>query len=110
MGRQSADLGRSSRESVSILTPVFPQDYCGSNPGTFRILVGNEGCGYPSLKCRRRVTILVEGGEIELFDGEVSVGLSLHPHAPPLADEEHMPSVRPERVWMERRAASGEMR
>ncbi|XP_029060196.1 von Willebrand factor isoform X1 [Monodon monoceros] len=56
---------------------VLAQDYCGSNPGTFRILVGNEGCGYPSLKCRRRVTILVEGGEIELFDGEVSVKRSM---------------------------------
>lgn len=52
----------------------FPQDHCGSNPGTFRVLVGNEGCSVPSLKCRKRITILVEGGEIELFDGEVSMG------------------------------------
>lgn len=34
--------------------------------------MANEECGYPSVKCKRRVTILVEGGEIELFDGEVS--------------------------------------
>ncbi|XP_073079394.1 von Willebrand factor isoform X1 [Manis javanica] len=52
---------------------VLVQDYCGGNPGTFRILVGNEGCSYPSVKCKKRVTILVEGGEIELFDGEVNV-------------------------------------
>ncbi|NP_001316017.1 von Willebrand factor precursor [Oryctolagus cuniculus] len=52
---------------------VLAQDYCGGNTGTFRILVRNEGCGYPSVTCRKRVTILVEGGEIELFDGEVIV-------------------------------------
>ncbi|KAM9071499.1 von Willebrand factor isoform 1-T6 [Megaptera novaeangliae] len=56
---------------------VLAQDYCDSNPGTFRILVGNEGCSYPSLKCRKRITILVDGGEIELFDGEVSVKRSM---------------------------------
>nr|XP_031300131.1 von Willebrand factor [Camelus dromedarius]XP_031300132.1 von Willebrand factor [Camelus dromedarius] len=65
---------------------VLVQDHCGSNPGTFRILVGNEGCGYPSLKCRKRVTILVEGGEIELFDGEVSVKR-------PMKDETHFEVV-----------------
>ncbi|XP_057558106.1 von Willebrand factor isoform X2 [Hippopotamus amphibius kiboko] len=65
---------------------VLVQDYCGSNPGTFRILVGNEGCNYPSLKCRKRVTILVEGGEIELFDGEVSV-------KSPMKDETHFEVV-----------------
>lgn len=63
-------------------THSFPQDHCGSNPGTFRVLVGNEGCSVPSLKCRKRITILVEGGEIELFDGEVSVGRSPHPQSP----------------------------
>ena len=57
-------------------THPFPQDHCGSNPGTFRVLVGTEGCSVPSLKCRKRITILVEGGEIELVDGEVSVGWS----------------------------------
>ncbi|XP_060046210.1 von Willebrand factor [Erinaceus europaeus] len=61
---------------------VLVQDYCGGNPGTFRILVGNEGCGYPSVKCKKRVTILVEGGEIELFDGEVTV-------KKPMKDETH---------------------
>lgn len=34
--------------------------------------MANEECGYPSVKCKKRVTVLVEGGEIELFDGEVS--------------------------------------
>ncbi|NP_001268235.1 von Willebrand factor precursor [Dasypus novemcinctus] len=65
---------------------VLAQDYCGSNPGTFRILVGSEGCGYPSAKCRRRVTILVEGGEIELLDGEVNVKR-------PMKDETHFEVV-----------------
>lgn len=37
--------------------------------------MGNEGCSYPSVKCKKRVTILVEGGEIELFDGEVRASL-----------------------------------
>uniref|UniRef100_A0A8C0KRV4 von Willebrand factor n=1 Tax=Canis lupus dingo TaxID=286419 RepID=A0A8C0KRV4_CANLU len=65
---------------------VLVQDYCGSNPGTFRILVGNEGCSYPSVKCKKRVTILVEGGEIELFDGEVNV-------KKPMKDETHFEVV-----------------
>ncbi|OWK03718.1 VWF [Cervus elaphus hippelaphus] len=61
-------------------------DHCGSNPGTFRVLVGNEGCSVPSLKCRKRITILVEGGEIELFDGEVNV-------KKPMKDETHFEVV-----------------
>ncbi|XP_031239331.1 von Willebrand factor isoform X1 [Mastomys coucha] len=65
---------------------VLVQDYCGRNPGTFRILVGNEGCSYPSVKCKKRVTILVEGGEIELFDREVNVKR-------PLRDESHFEVV-----------------
>ncbi|KAG8509132.1 von Willebrand factor, partial [Galemys pyrenaicus] len=65
---------------------VLVQDYCGSNPGTFRVLVGNEGCSYPSVKCKKRVTILVEGGEIELFDGEVNVKR-------PMKDETHFEMV-----------------
>ncbi|XP_033621844.1 von Willebrand factor [Fukomys damarensis] len=62
---------------------VLAQDHCGGNPGTFRILVGNEGCSYPSTECRKRVTVLVEGGEIELLDGEVSV-------KKPMKDETHL--------------------
>ncbi|XP_055965485.1 von Willebrand factor-like, partial [Sorex fumeus] len=65
---------------------VLVQDYCGGNPGTFRILVGNEGCSYPSLKCKKRVTILVDGGEVELLDGEVTVKR-------PLKDETHFDVV-----------------
>ncbi|XP_039730048.1 von Willebrand factor isoform X2 [Pteropus medius] len=65
---------------------VLVQDYCGSNPGTFRILVANEECGYPSVKCKKRVTVLVEGGEIELFDGEVNVKR-------PMKDETHFEVV-----------------
>lgn len=57
--------------------------------------MGNEGCGHPSVICKKRVTILVEGGEIELFDGEVSAGPSLLPQAPSvlLAGEEQGPSL-----------------
>uniref|UniRef100_H0WT68 von Willebrand factor n=1 Tax=Otolemur garnettii TaxID=30611 RepID=H0WT68_OTOGA len=65
---------------------VLAQDYCGSNPGTFRILVANEGCGSPSVKCKKRVTILAEGGEMELFDGEVNV-------KQPMEDETHFEVV-----------------
>ncbi|KAM5263526.1 von Willebrand factor [Ctenodactylus gundi] len=65
---------------------VLAQDYCDGSPGTFRILVGNEGCSYPSVKCKKRVTILVEGGEIELFDGEVNVKR-------PMKDEAHFEVV-----------------
>nr|XP_044995578.1 von Willebrand factor [Jaculus jaculus] len=65
---------------------VLAQDYCVSSSGTFRILVGNVGCSYPSVKCKKRVTILMEGGEIELFDGEVHVKA-------PMRDESHLEVV-----------------
>ncbi|XP_028610247.1 von Willebrand factor [Grammomys surdaster] len=65
---------------------VLVQDYCGGNPGTFQILVENEGCSYPSVKCKKRVTILVGGGEIELLDEEVNVKR-------PLKDESHFEVV-----------------
>lgn len=60
--------------------------------------MGNEGCSYPSVKCKKRVTVLVEGGEIELFDGEVSA------HFPPsLFVPRFIRSVYP--VFMENCAA-----
>ncbi|XP_045151939.1 von Willebrand factor [Echinops telfairi] len=65
---------------------VLLQDQCGGNPGTFQILVRNEGCGYPSAKCKKRVTILMDGGEIELFDEEVIV-------KKPLKDSTHFEVV-----------------
>nr|XP_008512142.1 PREDICTED: von Willebrand factor [Equus przewalskii] len=65
---------------------ILVQDYCGSNSGTFRILVANEGCVYPSVKCKKRVTILVEEGEIELFNGEVNVKR-------PMRDDSHFEVV-----------------
>ncbi|XP_028910294.1 von Willebrand factor isoform X3 [Ornithorhynchus anatinus] len=53
---------------------VLAQDYCGGpDPGTFRILVANDGCGFAASKCNRRVTVLFAGGEIELSNGEVVV-------------------------------------
>ncbi|XP_005378811.1 PREDICTED: von Willebrand factor [Chinchilla lanigera] len=72
---------------------VLAQDHCGGNPGTFRILVGNEGCSYPSTKCKKRVTILVEEGEIELFDGEVNV-------KKPMRDETHFEVVESGRFFI----------
>lgn len=81
---QSSGLVRASGNNGPLVALLFPQDYCGGNPGTFRILVGNEGCSHPSVKCKKHVTILVEGGEIELFDGEVSAASSPPPSCPAL--------------------------
>ncbi|XP_069484436.1 von Willebrand factor [Ambystoma mexicanum] len=52
---------------------VMVQDYCNDVSGTFRILVGNEGCGFSGEKCSKRVTILFENGEIELFNSKVNI-------------------------------------
>ncbi|KAJ1165139.1 hypothetical protein NDU88_005568 [Pleurodeles waltl] len=52
---------------------VMVQDYCNDMSGTFRILVGNEGCGFSGDKCSKRVTILYGNGEIELFNSKVNI-------------------------------------
>ncbi|KAG9491060.1 hypothetical protein GDO78_006427 [Eleutherodactylus coqui] len=45
---------------------VLVQDFCGEEPGTFRILVGNVGCGFTGDRCSKKITILFRNGEIEL--------------------------------------------
>ncbi|XP_043943406.1 von Willebrand factor [Protopterus annectens] len=52
---------------------VLVQDYCRNKEGTFRILVENEGCGYPGEKCVKRILVLYRKGEIELADKKVVV-------------------------------------
>ncbi|XP_063164440.1 von Willebrand factor [Candoia aspera] len=53
---------------------VLVQDYCEEgDAGSFRILVANEGCGFTGETCARRVTVLFDGGEIELHSEEINV-------------------------------------
>ncbi|KAL8194514.1 UNVERIFIED_CONTAM: hypothetical protein K2H54_023389 [Gekko kuhli] len=53
---------------------VLAQDYCeGDGSGTFRILVANEGCSFTGEKCTKRITILFDSGEIELYNGDVNI-------------------------------------
>ncbi|XP_069765096.1 von Willebrand factor [Narcine bancroftii] len=52
---------------------VLVQDSCGENEGTFRILVEHSGCGLPREECSKDITVLYEGGELELFEKEVSI-------------------------------------
>ncbi|NP_001243217.1 von Willebrand factor precursor [Xenopus tropicalis] len=59
---------------------VLAQDYCGGVTGTFRILVGNEGCGFSGEKCTKRITILFRNGEIELTNEQIHI-------KKPLSDE-----------------------
>ncbi|XP_029767525.1 von Willebrand factor [Terrapene carolina triunguis] len=51
---------------------VLVQDYCEDESGTFRVLISNEGCGLTGEKCTKRLTILFDNGEIELFNGNIS--------------------------------------
>ncbi|XP_032850933.2 von Willebrand factor isoform X2 [Tyto alba] len=52
---------------------VLVQDFCKDDSGTFRILISNEGCGFTGEKCTKRVIILYDSGEIELFNGNVNI-------------------------------------
>ncbi|XP_042325058.1 von Willebrand factor isoform X2 [Sceloporus undulatus] len=55
---------------------ILVQDYCDDNDGdsgTFRILVANEGCSFTGEKCTKRITILFDNGEIELYRGNVNI-------------------------------------
>ncbi|XP_028664014.2 von Willebrand factor [Erpetoichthys calabaricus] len=52
---------------------VLVQDYCNGGEGTFRILVENSGCGVPGQKCSKYITILYEGGVIEMLNGMVTM-------------------------------------
>lgn len=37
--------------------------------------MANEGCSFTGEKCTKRITILFDGGEVELYNGDVSVNL-----------------------------------
>ncbi|XP_020641434.3 von Willebrand factor [Pogona vitticeps] len=55
---------------------VLVQDYCDDSDGasgTFRILVANDGCSFTGEKCTKRISILFDGGEIELYSGKVNI-------------------------------------
>ncbi|XP_063784571.1 von Willebrand factor isoform X2 [Pseudophryne corroboree] len=52
---------------------VMTQDYCNGGAGTFRILVGNVGCGFTGEKCSKKITILFRNGEIELSNEQVTI-------------------------------------
>ncbi|KAM4037233.1 von Willebrand factor [Anomaloglossus baeobatrachus] len=52
---------------------VLAQDFCGGEPGSFRILVGNVGCGFTGDRCSKRITILFRNGEIELENEQVYI-------------------------------------
>uniref|UniRef100_A0A4W3IFQ5 von Willebrand factor n=1 Tax=Callorhinchus milii TaxID=7868 RepID=A0A4W3IFQ5_CALMI len=56
---------------------VLVQDICGDNAGTFRILVEHTGCGLPGEECSKIITVLYEGGELELYGREVNVKKSV---------------------------------
>ncbi|KAG8579776.1 hypothetical protein GDO81_011049 [Engystomops pustulosus] len=52
---------------------VLVQDFCGSGTGTFRILVGNVGCGFTGDRCSKKITIFFRNGEIELENEQVNI-------------------------------------
>ncbi|XP_051890123.1 von Willebrand factor [Pristis pectinata] len=52
---------------------VLVQDSCGVNEGTFSILVEHSGCGLPGEECSKDITVLYDGGELELFGREVTI-------------------------------------
>ncbi|XP_060109795.1 von Willebrand factor [Heteronotia binoei] len=53
---------------------VLAQDYCDDDgSGTFRILVTNEGCSFTGEKCTKKITILFDSGEVELYNGDVNI-------------------------------------
>ncbi|XP_075066326.1 von Willebrand factor [Mixophyes fleayi] len=60
---------------------VMAQDYCNGEPGTFRILVGNVGCGFSGEKCSKKITIFFRNGEIELAHEQVSIKRPLNNEA-----------------------------
>ncbi|MBN3295673.1 VWF factor, partial [Amia calva] len=52
---------------------VLVQDFCNGNEGSFRILVENSVCGVPGHKCMKIITVLYEGGVIEMMHGKVEM-------------------------------------
>ncbi|CAI9610430.1 unnamed protein product, partial [Staurois parvus] len=52
---------------------VMVQDYCNGGTGSFRILVGNVGCGFTGEKCSKKITIYFRNGEIELANEQATI-------------------------------------
>ncbi|XP_018418206.1 PREDICTED: von Willebrand factor [Nanorana parkeri] len=52
---------------------VMVQDYCNGGTGSFRILIGNVGCGFSGEKCSKKITIYFRNGEIELANEQVTI-------------------------------------
>ncbi|XP_010223541.1 PREDICTED: von Willebrand factor [Tinamus guttatus] len=72
---------------------VLVQDFCKDDSGTFRILISNEGCGFTGEKCTKRVIILFESGEIELFNGNVNIKV-------PLKDDKNLEVMKSGRYYI----------
>uniref|UniRef100_A0A8C5SRJ8 von Willebrand factor n=1 Tax=Laticauda laticaudata TaxID=8630 RepID=A0A8C5SRJ8_LATLA len=73
---------------------VLVQDYCEDDgAGSFRILVAKEGCGFTGETCTRRITVLFDGGEIELHGEEVNV-------LTPLREEGNMEILKSGRYYI----------
>ncbi|XP_066039748.1 von Willebrand factor [Chamaea fasciata] len=73
---------------------VLAQDFCKGDSGTFQILVSNEGCGFTGEKCTKRVIIMYEGGEIELFNGNVNV------RVPPKGENDNLDVIKSGRYYI----------
>ncbi|XP_072327782.1 LOW QUALITY PROTEIN: von Willebrand factor [Scyliorhinus torazame] len=52
---------------------VLVQDSCHGVEGTFRIMVEHTGCGLPGEECSKDITVVYDGGELELFGREVTI-------------------------------------
>ncbi|XP_050821053.1 von Willebrand factor isoform X3 [Gopherus flavomarginatus] len=72
---------------------VLVQDYCEDESGTFRVLISNDGCGLTGEKCTKRLTILFDNGEIELFNGNVNI-------KQPLRDETNFEVLKSGRYYI----------
>ncbi|XP_059702157.1 von Willebrand factor isoform X2 [Haemorhous mexicanus] len=73
---------------------VLAQDFCKGDSGTFRILISNEGCGFTGEKCTKRVIIVYEGGEIELFNGNVNI------RVPPKGENDNLDVIKSGRYYI----------
>uniref|UniRef100_A0A674GH51 von Willebrand factor n=1 Tax=Taeniopygia guttata TaxID=59729 RepID=A0A674GH51_TAEGU len=73
---------------------VLAQDFCKGDSGTFQILISNEGCGFTGEKCTKKVIILYEGGEIELFNGNVNI------RVPPKGENDNLDVIKSGRYYI----------
>ncbi|KAM7022548.1 von Willebrand factor [Passerculus sandwichensis] len=73
---------------------VLAQDFCKGDSGTFQIFISNEGCGFTGEKCTKRVIILYQGGEIELFSGNVNIRI------PPKGENDNLDVIKSGRYYI----------